>query len=82
MRFGVFCLNAGVLALMAGCGQKGALYLPPKSGTVVTRPAPGTVPTTPAPQADGQTVPEQAAPGTTPPQPKDKKKENDSQPPQ
>jgi len=27
-----------VLALMGACGQKGALYLPPKSGTVVTRP--------------------------------------------
>jgi predicted small lipoprotein YifL len=37
----LLCL-AGALPLaftVAGCGQKGPLYLPPKNGTVVTRPA-------------------------------------------
>jgi predicted small lipoprotein YifL len=82
MRLGIFCLGVGAFALVAGCGQKGALYLPPKSGTVVTRPAPATAPSTPAPQSEGQPAPEQAAPGTTPAPPKDKNKDNDSQPPQ
>jgi predicted small lipoprotein YifL len=32
-------LGVAVVGLAtAGCGQKGALYLPPKNGTVVTRP--------------------------------------------
>jgi predicted small lipoprotein YifL len=36
----VLCLaGAMLLALTAACGQKGALYLPPRNGTVVTRPA-------------------------------------------
>jgi predicted small lipoprotein YifL len=65
----------GLAALvLAGCGQKGALYLPDKSGTVVTSPAP-------APQ-------QSTAPDTTPsatPQPTTPKKadpDDDSQPPQ
>jgi len=53
----LLCL-AGALPLtfFMGCGQKGALYLPPRNGTVVTRPAgaAGTPPQTtnpsPAPQ--------------------------------
>jgi predicted small lipoprotein YifL len=32
-------LLAGAAALLAGCGQKGPLYLPDKGGEVVTRPA-------------------------------------------
>ena len=40
MRRLLLCLGAGLpLALSAACGQKGALYLPPRNGTVVTRPA-------------------------------------------
>jgi len=36
----LLCFAAAVpLALTAACGQKGALYLPPRNGTVVTRPA-------------------------------------------
>ena len=31
------------LVMTAACGQKGALYLPPRNGTIVTRPA-GTSP--------------------------------------
>jgi predicted small lipoprotein YifL len=38
---------SAVLALLAACGQKGALYLPRK-GNVVTKPAPGAPATTPA----------------------------------
>ena len=32
-------LLVSAFALTAACGQKGALYLPPKNGAVVTRPA-------------------------------------------
>ncbi len=48
---------AGAL-LLAGCGQKGALYLPDKHGTVVSAPAsPAAQPATPAatPPADKKT---------------------------
>jgi predicted small lipoprotein YifL len=57
---------------LAGCGQKGPLYLPDKNGTVVTS-APATAPPaqTQTPAADG-----------TPVQPAPKKDEDDSQPPQ
>jgi predicted small lipoprotein YifL len=41
--------------IAAGCGQKGALYLPDKNAAVVTRPA-----------ASSTTAPEQAPPNTTP----------------
>jgi predicted small lipoprotein YifL len=51
--------------LVAGCGQKGALYLPDKNASVVTRPAGS--PAQPAP-----------APGTSQqPQDKDKDKSDD-----
>ena len=40
MRRLVLCFAALLpLAMTAACGQNGALYLPPKNGTVVTRPA-------------------------------------------
>jgi predicted small lipoprotein YifL len=50
MKRVLICL-AGTFPLtlaVVGCGQKGALYLPPKNGTVVTRPAGsgGTLPQT------------------------------------
>jgi predicted small lipoprotein YifL len=38
------------LAITAACGQKGALYLPPKNGTVVTRPAGAAPPPQPTSQ--------------------------------
>jgi len=57
------CMKAAILALMicggmivAGCGQKGALYLPDKNAAVVTRPG-----------GSSSTTPEQSAPATTPP---------------
>ena len=47
--------------LLCGCGQKGPLYLPEKSGTVVTTPAPGPPP---APVTSGQ--PPEPAPAPQP----------------
>jgi predicted small lipoprotein YifL len=38
-RLMLICAVVAPLAVTAACGQKGALYLPPKHGTVVTRPA-------------------------------------------
>jgi predicted small lipoprotein YifL len=68
---------ASLAALVAGCGQKGALYLPDKNGAVVTAPAePAPAPTAPAEATPGQTDPAQ-----TPPQKKPGEDE-DSQPPQ
>jgi predicted small lipoprotein YifL len=61
---GVGCLSLLVAGGLAGCGQKGPLYLPERTGTVVTRPGastpapPGTQqPATPHPTTDqpGQT---------------------------
>ena len=40
----------GVSLVVAGCGQKGPLFLPDKNASVVTRPAPAA--TTPAPQSE------------------------------
>lgn len=51
---------AAAAALLAGCGQKGALYLPPKPGAVVT-----SAPTPPAPPAT-QSQPPQVAPAPAP----------------
>lgn len=57
----------GGVAALAGCGQKGPLYLPDKGGEVVTRPAGQTQQ---APQSP-ETAPQ---PGTQPqPNPTDKK---------
>jgi len=54
LMFGVIA----AAALISACGQKGALYLPPRNGTVVTRPATQTTPpsdqTTPAQPQQGQ----------------------------
>jgi predicted small lipoprotein YifL len=60
---------------LAGCGQKGPLYLPDKGGTVVSSPA-TTAPATPAPDSAPQAAPAQAAP------PKKDNPDEDSQPPQ
>ena len=51
------------LAMTAACGQKGALYLPPRNGTVVTRPAGSGPAPAPAP-APGSTTPS-STPQTT-----------------
>jgi predicted small lipoprotein YifL len=78
-------LSAGALA---GCGQKGPLYLPDKASEIVTRPAQ----TPPPPENSGatsspQTVDSPAAPPSPAPEPaapesdKDKKKQDAATPP-
>jgi predicted small lipoprotein YifL len=62
----LFCAAIMPLVLTAACGQKGALYLPPRNGTVVTRPA-GT----------GSNNPPSPPPSTEPGQPDNKKKNKD-----
>ena len=70
---------AMTLLVLAGCGQKGPLYLPEKGGTVVTAPAasaPAAGPETPAPYGQPpepapapqpQSAPEPPPSGTTAP---------------
>jgi predicted small lipoprotein YifL len=65
--------------LLAGCGQKGPLYLPDRNGTVVSSPA------ATAPPAQTQTPAPDSAPSLpapTQPAPKKDNSEDDSQPPQ
>ena len=74
MRRLVLCFVALLpLAMTAACGQKGALYLPPKNGTVVTRPAGAA----PAPA----TAPGSTAPSSPPPSTQDDKKDSSQTPP-
>ena len=47
---GAVCLSLLVAGGVAGCGQKGPLYLPERNGTVITRPGAST----PAPQGTQQ----------------------------
>jgi diaminopimelate decarboxylase len=54
-------LAAGLLAL-AGCGLKGPLYLPEKTGNVVVRPAAGSAP----PPAESAKPTDDAAPAGSP----------------
>jgi predicted small lipoprotein YifL len=49
MRRATWMLAGAVTLLLAGCGQKGALYLPDKNAQVVTAPAAPPTPATPAP---------------------------------
>jgi predicted small lipoprotein YifL len=62
-------LAGTVTLLLAGCGQKGALYLPDKNPQVVTTPAASPLPAQSAP----------APPTPAPPEPTDKN--DDSQAP-
>ena len=67
-------LLLGATALLAGCGQKGPLYLPDKNTRVITTPA--TPPAAPAPAAN--------PPADAAPQPAPEKKPgdpNDDSPP-
>lgn len=66
------------LAMTAACGQKGALYLPPKNGTVVTRPAGAAA--TPAAAPAESTAPSSTPQPTNQP-PQDDKKDNSQTPP-
>jgi diaminopimelate decarboxylase len=83
-------LAASVALALAGCGQKGPLYLPEKGGAVVTSPAatppapppapvPPGQPQEPAPTAEPQSTPE-PSPTTTPAAPPKKSdQDQDSQ---
>jgi predicted small lipoprotein YifL len=80
---GVSALIAATLAL-AGCGQKGPLYLPEKGGAVITAPAaappaPGQ-PSQPSPAPQPQSTGE-PAPVETPAPPKKSDKDEDQQSP-
>lgn len=44
-------------AIVAGCGQKGPLYLPDQPGSVITRPAPGAEPPEAEPEVETQRDP-------------------------
>lgn len=65
-------------AATAGCGQKGALYLP-KRGTVVTRPA-GAQPGADAPDPTPETRTAAPAASPAPPGPNDKKDDETPKP--
>jgi predicted small lipoprotein YifL len=71
-RHAARAMAAALLALLAGCGQKGALYLPDQKPAAVTTPA--TAPT-PAPAS-------QPAAPAAPPKKSDSDKDGDAQPPQ
>jgi predicted small lipoprotein YifL len=67
MRRATWMLAGAVTLLLAGCGQKGALYLPDKNAQVVTTAAAPPVPAQPAPS-------EPATPA--PPKPTDKNEDS------
>ena len=68
-------LTAAGAAVLAGCGQKGPLYLPEKNAPQVTAPA---TPATPAPAAPaGTATPAAPPPPTAPPTPPQKKQNAD-----
>lgn len=75
-------LTVSAVLLLGGCGQKGPLYLPEKSGTVVTSPpsppapVPAGQPQQPSPAPQPQSTPEAPPPGAAPP-PKDPATDDD-----
>jgi predicted small lipoprotein YifL len=76
MRRVPWILAGAVALLLAGCGQKGALYLPDKNAQVVTTAAAPPVPAESAPSA-----PATPATPATPAPPKPADKNDDSQAP-
>ncbi|HXA92579.1 MAG TPA: lipoprotein [Steroidobacteraceae bacterium] len=76
------CALALVPVLLAACGQKGALYLPDRTASAVSRPAaPSPPPPAPTPEPPASVTPapaSQAPPATT--HPDDQKPGDDSQP--
>ena len=68
LRVAVVTLAASACAVLAGCGQKGALYLPEAGGEVITRPTQTPeAPATPEPPPATQTSPsETKKPATVP----------------
>ena len=80
-------LAGGAALLAAGCGQKGALYLPDKNAQVVTTPPPPTsvqpppAQPPPAPPASESAPAPQAAPVSTspaPPKPGDRSEDSET----
>jgi predicted small lipoprotein YifL len=69
-------LSAALVAGLAGCGQKGPLYLPDKGGDVVTRPGGQQGQQAPRPQS-----PETAPQPSTQPQPNRTDNEEKKDPP-
>lgn len=57
-----------LVAVLSGCGLKGALYLPEKSGDVTIRPAPAPASTAPEAPAEPPATPEPTAKPEGPPQ--------------
>ncbi len=91
MRFLSYVVAAPVAVcaalVLAGCGQKGPLYLPEKGGAVVTTPAqappptptPAGQPPEPSPVPQPQSAPEPPPPGTASP-PKKSNTDDDQNP--
>ena len=73
MRRVPWILAGAVALLLAGCGQKGALYLPDKNAEVVTTAA--------APAVRAESAPSAPATPATPAPPKPTDKNDDSQAP-
>lgn len=72
-------LTAASAAILAGCGQKGPLYLPEKNAAVVTAPAAPAAPAAPGGTATPATPPPQTAPApgvAAPSAPAPQKKQN------
>ena len=75
-------LTVSAVLLLGGCGQKGPLYLPEKTGTAVTSPrsppasVPAGQPQQPSPAPQPQSTPESPGAGAAPP-PKDSASDDD-----
>ena len=75
-------LTASAILLLGGCGQKGPLYLPEKSGTAVTSPrsppaaVPAGQPQQPSPAPQPQSTPDSPPAGAAP-APKDPATDDD-----
>ena len=81
MKHASWIFIVGGCVAAAGCGQKGALYLPDKNASVVTRPA-NSGATTSAPATQPAPAPTNTTPGAaapTPAKPPEDKNGDDSQ---
>ena len=65
MRMAALALVASAGAMLAGCGQKGALYLPEATGEVITRP----MQTPEEPAGEAPPTPQQKKPASPPAEP-------------
>ena len=84
MKRTAWILAGGLVALLAGCGQKGALYLPDRNTRVITTPAAAQpAPAQPAAPQSGAPPSGTATPtpATAPPPKPGDKNDDDSQAP-